>query len=353
MKSHPLNISLLALAGLALAAAGCSRTHAEAGSGALPALVVEAVPVELSTEPVPVEVTGILSRRAEAVLAFKTGGLIERVTVRAGDTVRSGQVLATLRLDEIDAQVAQARTAVEKSRRDATRMAALQADRVATLEQLQDARSAVELAEAGLRAATFNREHSVITAPVDGRILRRLAEPDELAAPGRPILAFAGDAEGWIVRVGVPEKEVVRLRTGDRAAVSLGAAPEIPAAITQIAEAADPATRTVEVELQPDSPLSPGQRSGFLVNTRLWPEPVPARPVVPLAALVEGRDRRGFIFVLTGNGRQVRRESVEIDTISGTRAYLRTPLPAGTRVVTTGAEFLTDGRAVTVAAAQP
>jgi RND family efflux transporter MFP subunit len=232
-------------------------------------------------------------------------------------------------------------------------MAALQADRVATLEQLQDARSAVELAEAGLRAATFNREHSVITAPVDGRILRRLAEPDELAAPGRPILAFAGDAEGWIVRVGVPEKEVVRLRTGDRAAVSLGAAPEIPAAITQIAEAADPATRTVEVELQPDSPLSPGQRSGFLVNTRLWPEPVPARPVVPLAALVEGRDRRGFIFVLTGNGRQVRRESVEIDTISGTRAYLRTPLPAGTRVVTTGAEFLTDGRAVTVAAAQP
>ena len=41
-------------------------------------------------------------------------------------------------------------------------------------------------------------------APTDGRILRRTAEPNELAAPGKTILAFGSDTEGWLVRAGLP-----------------------------------------------------------------------------------------------------------------------------------------------------
>ncbi|MFI5336810.1 MAG: efflux RND transporter periplasmic adaptor subunit [Opitutales bacterium] len=334
------------LAAVLFAGTGCSRTTAPTGVTADEPLVVEAAPVEFSTEPVPIEVPGVLSRRTEASLSFKTGGVIAGISVRTGDPVRAGQVLATLRLDEIDATVSQARTAVAKARRDADRAAALQADHVATLENLQDARSGLELAEAGLRAAEFNRLHSVITAPADGRILRRQAEPDEFAASGRAILAFAADGDGWLVRAGVPEHEVVRLQTGDRASLWLDGGGEVAAVITQIAGAADPPTRTVEVELQPAADLAPEQRSGFLVNTRLWPRPVAARPAVPLAALVEGRDLHAGLFFLSADGRTVHRRTVEIEAVHGATAYLRTALPAGSRVVTTGAEFLTDGRAV-------
>jgi RND family efflux transporter MFP subunit len=348
---HPLAAGLLA-ATLACAA-GCSRSPAPGATAPLPPLVIETAPVELRTEAVPVEVSGVLSRRAEAQLSFKTGGLIATVSVRAGDTVWAGQTLATLRLDEIDAQVAQARTAVEKARRDFARVEGLHADHVATLENLQDARSGVELAEAALRVAEFNRAHSVITAPADGRILRRLAEPDELAAPGRPILAFASDADGWLVRVGVTEPDVLRLHVGDRAEVAWPGGALLPATLAQIAEGADTATRTVEIELSLAGPLPAGLRSGFLVATTLLPQPVPARSVVPLAALVEGRGRLAHVFVVSADGRSVRRQEIEIAAIHAERAYLKTPLPAGTRVATTGAEFLTDGRSVTVAAPAP
>lgn len=341
---------LAALAAIALAA-GCGRSPAPAATAALPPLAVEAVPVQFSTESVPVEVTGLLSRRAEALLSFKTGGIIASVAVRSGDTVKAGQVLAALRLDEIDARVAQATTAVEKARRDLARVQALHADRVATLENLQDARSGLELAEAGLRAAQFNREHSVITAPADGRILRRMAEPNELVESGRPVLDFAADGEGWIVRAGVPERAILLLHPGDRAAVAIDGDPEVPATITHIAETTDPATRTVEVELQPVAPLAAGQRSGFVVNVRLWSRPVAPRPVVPLAALVEGKERRGHVFIVSADGARARRVPVEIEAIAGGLVYLRTELAAGSRVVTTGAEFLTDSRAIT--AAQP
>ena len=336
---------LLSLSASLLLAAGCSRTAAPSAATDQP-ITVEVVPVTLSTDPVPIEVPGVLSRRTEAALSFKTGGLIATISVRPGDSVKAGQILATLRLDEIDAAVSQARTAVEKSRRDLARTEALHADRVATLENLQDARSGLELAEAGLRTAKFNREHSVISAPADGHILRRLAEPDEVAAPGRPILAFAADGDGWLVRAGVPEHEVVRLQTGDQAAVWLNGGTEIPATVTQIAGAADAATRTVEVELQPAGEVSAGQRSGFLVNVRLIPRPVAARPRVPLSALVEGRALHASVFLMSTDGRTVQRRPVEVEAVHGPTAYLRTALPAGSRVVTTGAEFLTDGRTV-------
>lgn len=333
---------------------GCGRKSSATGASTdAPPLVVEVAPIVLSTEAVPVDVTGLVSRRVESTLAFKTGGVIATIAVRAGDRVTRGQTLATLRLDEIDAAVAQARTGAEKARRDLARVEALHADRVATLENLQDSRSAVEVAEAALRAAEFNREHSVLVAPADGRILRRTAEPDELAAPGRPILTFAADDGGWVAKVGVTERDVLRLHLGDRATLSSADGLMMPATIAQIAEGTDPATRTVEVELTVDGVAPAGLRSGFIVSARIVPQPVAARPILPLGAIVEGRGRQAHVFVLTADGHSVRRQAVEIEAVHDDRAYLRTALPAGARVVTTGAEFLSDGRAVTASAAKP
>jgi len=334
----------------ALSLASCGRP-APAASGEPAPLAVEVSPVTLTTDAVPVDVTGVLSRRVESTLSFKTGGVIAAVPVRVGDRVARGQILATLRLDEIEAQVAQARTAAEKARRDQTRVAALHADRVATLENLQDARSALEVAEATLRAAEFNRTHSVIVAPVDGRILRRLAEPEELAGPGRPILAFAGDDSGWIAKVGVTERDVLRLHLGDRATLKGPDGLTLTASVAQIAEGSDAATRTVEIELAVEGSVPAGLRSGFIVDARIAPQPVPARAAVPLSAVVEGRGRTAYVFVLAADGRSVRRQEVGIEAIHEDRAYLRSALPAGTRLVTTGAEFLSDGRAVVLPAA--
>lgn len=333
----------------ALLLVGCSRQN-QAVSGEPAPLTVEVTNVTLTTDAVPVDVTGVLSRRLESTLSFKTGGVIATVSVRPGDHVTRGQTLATLRLDEIDAQVTQARTALEKARRDHARVEALHADRVATLENLQDSKSALDIAEATLRAAEFNRTHSVIVAPADGRILRRLAEPEELAGPGRQILSFAAEEGGWIAKAGVTERDVLRLHLGDRAELKAPDGLSLAATIAQIAEGSDPATRTVEVELNLVGNVPAGLRSGFIVDTRIQPQPVPVRAALPLSAVVEGRGHAAYIFVVAADGRSVHRQEVEIEAIHDNLAYLRSPLPAGTRIVTAGAEFLSDGRAITLPA---
>ncbi len=339
-----------AAAALALLAllAGCRRPPADPA----PALRLVAVaPVRLTRDLPPVEASGLLSRKLEATLAFKIGGVVDLVAVRAGDTVRRGQLLAQLKLAEIDAQVAAARSAVDKARRDAARVGRLQADRVATTENLQDARTVLELAESGLRIAEFNRRYATIEAPADGRILRRHAEPDELVAPGQPVLGFGADQDGWVFRAAVTEREVRRLAPGDAGRLRFRGPPDVALAarVTQIAEAADPRTRTFEVELAVGG--GPADlRSGAVGTLTLVKPGSAARPAVPLSALLEGDGRTAHLFLLNPDGRTVRRQPVEIEFLLGARAVLATPLPEGARVVVTGAEYLRDGDVVALAA---
>jgi len=99
-------------------------------------------PVEFMEYKIPVRAIGMLGTMTEIKLSFKTGGIVREIRVKEGERVRRGDILAVLDLSEIRAQVDQAQIAMEKAGRDLTRAENLYRDSVATLEQLQNARSA-------------------------------------------------------------------------------------------------------------------------------------------------------------------------------------------------------------------
>jgi len=338
--------AVLALLGVLVT--GCREQPAE------PAPLVHRVvvaPVVLTRDLPPIEAPGILSRKLEATLAFKIGGVVAEVAVRPGEAVRQGQVLARLNPAEIDAQVSQAQAGVDKARRDYERVERLHADRVATLENLQNARTAAEAAEAGLRIAEFNRRYATIEAAADGRILRRMTEPGELVAPGQAMLSFGADREGWIFRAGVVERDARRLAPGDRAQLVFRGPPdvELTARVTQVAEAAEARTRTFEVELAVDGEPR-GLRSGTVGGLAITKPGATLQVRVPLSALIEGDGRTAQLFLLQADGRTVRRQAVEVATIWGDSALLAGALPEGAQVVVRGGELLHDGETVVVAA---
>lgn len=349
MKTHRFPTAPLgALLAVALAG-GCAKQAATEAPPAPPTLVAVA-PVEYSTAAVPVHATGVLSRKNEADLSFKIGGVVESVLVRAGDAVKKDQVLAQLRLDEIDAQLAAARSGLAKAQRDLARVEKLQANAVATLENLQDARTAVEVAAAQVRIAEFNRRYAVIAAPADGWVLRRSVEPNELVTSGHTVLGFAANDGGWLVRAGLADADVVRLHVGDRGEVAVDGAPDtrIAGTITHISEAADPMTRTTQIEIALDrAPVE--ARSGMVVAATLFPPPVASRPRVPASVLIEGAQRMASVYVVDNGATVARRVKVEVEALDGADAYLRTPLPPTARLVVRGGEYLHDGASIAVA----
>lgn len=329
---------------LLLGAAACGPdAGAEAPPPAETAVPVRTAAVTETEAARPVRGTGSLAPKEEIRLAFKVGGVVGRVLVDEGDAVRAGQTLALLDPAEIDAQVARAGAAADKARRDLARARALYADSVATLEQVQDAGSAARAAEAELRIAAFNRRHARIVAPVAGTVLRRAAEGGELAAPGAPVLTLAGSGAGTVLRVGLADRDAVRVRRGDPATVRFDAFPgvEFAGRVTETAAAADPRTGTYEVEVAVD-PAGRALAAGLIGRVEIRPSRAERVRLVPVEALLEGDGDRGVVYTLAPDGR-ARRVPVEVAFLRGDRVAVRRGLEGVAEVVTDGAAYLEDG----------
>ena len=337
--------SLVAVA-LTLFFATACRTS-DARDAVPPARIrVRTAPVVLAALDEPAIGAGVVASHDEFPLAFKIGGVVAAVYVREGDVVRAGQTLAQLDLREIDAQVTRARSAVAKAERDHARVQALHADSLAPLAQLQDAATALELARADLQTASVNRRYATVVAPSAGRVLRRAAEPGQTLGAGAPVLTIGGSTGGTVLRVGLPDRDIVRVRVGSPATVRLDAFPDrvLTGRVRQIAGAATAGSGTYAVEIALDD--ATGLSVGMIGSTTIAATGRGSLPTVPVDALLEADGDRASVFVVSGG--RARRRAVRVATIQGDRVAVREGLAGDTSVVVTGATYLDDGAAVTV-----
>lgn len=306
-------------------------------------------PVMRRAEP-QIVLTGTLGAKEEIPLGFKIGGVVARVAVDAGDRVRSGQLLAALSLTEIDAQVSAAREGRDKARRDLTRAEALHRDSVVTLSQLEDARTGLEVAEAQLRTAEFNRQYAEVRAPADGIILRRQLEDGQLVGPGTPVFVMRVERTGLVLRAGAADRDAVRLAAGMRASIRFDAFPgdAFNGQVERVGVAANPMTGTYEVEISVD----PAQRrlvSGLIGTARITPFADRPLPTIPTEALLEVDGEWATIYVLDEDPTRVRRRRVRVLWLDGAVAALAGGVDTSSRVVTAGATRLADSTRVRVA----
>ncbi len=344
------------LIGVALGSclAACSGGVGDSGGAAnAPLRSVRVEPVRVVPLGQTLDAVGVLTPKDEVRLSFKVGGLIEALRVEEGQSVKAGQVLAELKQTEVAASLEAARQSAQKASRDLARGRALLADGVATEEQVQDLATSERVAAAALAGAQFNATHARILAPGAGVVLRKLAEVDELVTAGQPVLVVGGADRGWIVRVGLADRDAVRVRLGDAARIEFDAWPgrDFAASVTNLASAADPATGTFAVELA----VQPGDAhfiQGLVAKVRLRPNDEHQGRVVPLTALIEANERESHVFVVDTRAAvvAVRRVSIQIGRMVGGDVEVLSGLEAGTLVVTDGGAFLDDGQRVRVAA---
>ncbi len=342
---------------VSLGLAACAEREQVAAPADAPASPVRAAPVESASVASNVRAVGVLAPREEVRLAFKVGGVVERMAVDVGDRVTRGQVLATLKRGEIDASVSQASEAVAKAQRDLERAVRLRADEVATEEQVQDLTTAYKVAQANLDAVRFNARFARIEAPADGVVLGRLVEQDELVAGGQPVLVIGSTGTGWIVRAALADRDAVRVEVGDTAEVTFDAFPgqPFPGKVTRIGAAADPMTGTFDVEVEIE-PAGARFVRGLVakVTLALGPGAGPARAstLVPVTSLVEASGAVGTVYVLDASGKVAQRRQVTVGAVVGDRVIVEAGLEPGQRVVTDGAAWLTDGHPVEVVGPQ-
>ena len=278
--------------------AGCNSTADDSQQTATPVRTAAAFDGPAAPS---IRTNGLLVNKDEIRLSFKMGGVIKHIGVREGERVRKGQRLAEIELTEVNAQVEQARQAHTKAKRDLERGERLYADKVISLEQLQDLRTQTAMTEAGFDSAQFNSNYASIIAPHDGAVLRRLAEERELVAAGNPVIVLGAQNRGFVVRTGLADREIVQIKLGDTAQVQLDALPDakLTGKVTEVAGAADPASGMFMVEVALDAGDLP-LKSGLIAKLTIVPSTAAngSRVYVPIASIVEGDGSRASVFVL-------------------------------------------------------
>ena len=350
-KPLHLGARLVALALVPWLATGCGPAKGAATPAAIVPVPVRTAPVTWARRAPAITATGALAGKEEVKLSFKIGGLVERIFFEEGATVRAGQLLARLKQLEIGAAVGQTRSALAKAERDLARAQDLFAGKAATLEQVENASTAVDVARAALDGTSFNEEHASIHAPASGKIMRRLAEAGELVAPGAPVLLLRASGRGWVLRVGVSDRDVMRVALGDPASLRFGALPgrDFAATVSEIAESASATTGTYELELSVEAAGAP-LRSGLLAQAVIRPSATERYGFIPIEALQEGSGGDASVFVASADGRRAVRRKVSVAYLDGEEVAIAHGLEGVSAVVRAGAEQLTPDAPIEVAA---
>ena len=305
--------------------------------------------------------SGSLQASRSAWVKARTAGEVKSITVREGDTVRSGQVLveqdaedarlrwvqaeqqrqaAQAQLDIAQRQLSNSQGLVQQGFVSATALETAQANVQAAQANVQAALAGVQLAQRGLADAQLK-------APMAGTISQRLVQPGERVMVDARILEII-DLGSLELVAAVPAADVVSVRPGQKALLNLeGTDVQVQGRVSRMAPAAATGSRTVAVYLQLER--HEGLRQGLFAQ---GPLQLGQRKTLTVPAGAVRLDRAQSYVLKVQDGRLV---SQAVKT--GLRGQLRglgevleilDGLQAGDRVVLGHIGASAEGRAVTL-----
>ena len=161
----------------------------------------------------------------------RIGGTVVQLHVREGDHVNAGQAIATiadaklvLQMKSLDAQIEALQAQANQAQIDFTRIEDLVQRGITPRVKLDEQRTALDVANNGLRAKTAERavvnqqlSEGEVLAPSGGRVLKKLVTAGSVVLPGDAIVTVA--QENFKLRLRVPERHARFLKAGDKVRV--------------------------------------------------------------------------------------------------------------------------------------
>lgn len=311
---------------------------------------VKISPIELSENKIDIQGTGQFTTDEETLLSFKTGGIISQVLVSEGDYIQKGQLLATLDLTEINTGVAQAQLAYEKSLRDYERVQRLLADSVATLEQSQNGKTALDIAIQNLEAAKFNKNFSQIRAVSNGYVLKKYANAGQQISPGFPVLQTNGTGKGsWKLKVALSDRDWASVREGDVVEISTPVQPNnfYGGRVKRKSRIADALTGTYQVEIEFDEAAPEYLASGMFGAAIIHASQEQPTWYVPYEAILDANGGKGFVFV-TKDKETAEKITVNLGRIYADKVQILEGLEGYQHLIVSGSAYLSDRSSISI-----
>ena len=232
-----------------------------------------------------------------------------------GDVVKEGQVLIEIERDELEAQIRQARIAVQQQKTAYEIAKRSFEEGIGASAERDNMQFAYEQAQANLEVAELKLRNQTVHAPMSGIVTHRLAQAGMVVSPGMPLFSIV-DPVSYMLPVSVPEKELARLTIGQEAEAQIDAFPDrvFKTRVSRINPSIDPLSGTVRVLLDFSDEDKPLLRDAAFARVKLVMEVRPDVLLLPRDAIIEEEGRK-YVFLLD----KVDESTIDRDRFTGLR----------------------------------
>lgn len=334
----------------------------------------EVLTVQRRALPLGVQVSGVVEALQVASIKSYAAGTLQDLSVREGDSVQAGQVLARVDAADAGARLRQAQQEAEAARAQQAIQQRLHSNNEALVAQGFISQTALRTSQANLQAARAQYQSAlaqvdvarkavadtVLRSPIAGQVAQRLVNNGERVAVETKVLEIV-DLRELQLQALLPPADALQVRVGQSARLRLdGSAQEFTARVVRVSPRADAATRSVAVYLQLQPPAASGPapvlRPGMFLQGQINLEggASPAPLVLPLDAVLTDKPQPYVQLVRTTDGQLTiahRPVSVGARTLIDGQAWAAIEgVDEGNRVVAAGAGALREGTRVEIAA---
>jgi RND family efflux transporter MFP subunit len=306
-------------------------------------VAVRVIDVQTQTIDLDFAVNGNFAPAQQMDFAAESSGRVVRVLVDEGSRVRRGQTLAIVEAGTLDIDLESAQATLQNASRDRQRYENAFNTGGVTQQQLDQARLAVENAQARVGQAKIRVGDANVRSSISGIVNKRYIEPGAYVSPGTKLFELV-DVAKLKLTVDVNENQVAQLKVGDPVQVRASVFPEksFKGRVGFIAAKSDAALNfPVEIEIA----NAGNQIKAGMFGTAIFDFPGQTPTVVVPRSAFVGSVNNNEVFVLDA-GNVARARNVISGRILGDKVEVLRGLTAGDKVIITGQINLVDGSKV-------
>lgn len=234
-------------------------------------------------------------------ISAKANARCTEILVEEGDEVTSGQVLAELEKDEAQAAYAESEIQVRQDQTSYEIAKQQFEEGLGPKVEMDSAYYAYEQALAKLESQRIQLENLTIRAPIDGVVTSRKIQKGMLLNSGTEVFSIM-DPSSFILTISPPEKELPRLKLGQKAKVTIDSirGREFEASIRRINPSVDPVSGTLKVVLDFDSEIRVRLHESAFARVKLVMATLENAMLVPKEAILE-ENGRTYVMVARRN----------------------------------------------------
>lgn len=296
---------------------------------------------------------GKVEASQKADLSFPLPGELTKLTVREGDEIKLGQLIAEIDPTNYQIAVDEAKSKWELAKIELERTRKLREKDFATPAEYDAKKTAAEAAKARLGVAEKNLSDTVLLAPFEGEVAKRYVDNFQNVQAKQPVVRLQ-NRKNIDVEIQIPESIAIQTDKVKDAKYNVefetAYGKQYPANVKEVATSASEDTQTYAVTLILPNPegmlILPGMTAVVHVKAEIIDQGEQNIFVIPSTSVFSDEKGKSFVWLISPQSAELEKREVHLDRLLGKTVAVNKGLKPGEKIVATGVDFLKEGQKV-------